>query len=150
MSQKKNLGFCVYCGQPATTRDHLPPKCLLGDAKPNNLVVVPSCGQCNNGASRDDEYAMRIALVEGTERTQAGRDVDKKFQRALAREESKGLRTAFVESLYPVDVVTESGLFVRQGFAFDLEWDRMTTLLDRLIRGYFWKLQNRRLPDGYR
>lgn len=150
MSRTTNRESCVYCGQQATTRDHLPPKCLLGKTKPANLIVVPSCEKCNNKAGRDDEYVMRLAAVEGAERTQAGRDVDEAFQKALTRKESKGLRAAFEGSLYPVEVVTGSGLFVRQGVAFNLEWDRMTTLLDRLTRGYFWLLQKRRLPDGYR
>src|SRR3954447_2286562 len=102
MSRKRDRGPCVYCDKPATTRDHIPPRCLFGENKPSNLVTVPACEKCNNGAARDDEYAMRLALVEGTQRTQAGREVDEAFNRAIARPQAKGLLTGFMRTVHPV------------------------------------------------
>ena len=47
--------LCVVCGiRPATTRDHVPPKCFFRGLQAT-LDTVPACGQCNCGASSDDE-----------------------------------------------------------------------------------------------
>ena len=45
---------CIYCGEPATGLDHIPPKywrpILLshGLAQPNTFRTVPACGECNS------------------------------------------------------------------------------------------------------
>ena len=41
-------GVCVYCGDPAGTKDHLLPKPLTGDALRGRVLVVPACGNCNS------------------------------------------------------------------------------------------------------
>lgn len=51
---------CIYCGQRATTRDHVPPKLLLERPFPNNLRTVPSCFRCNNRASLDEQYFLAM------------------------------------------------------------------------------------------
>jgi hypothetical protein len=142
--------ICVYCGAIATTDDHIPPRCLYGKNKPSNLVTVPACEDCNQGASMDDQYAMRLAAVEGAERTKAGEEVNEAFERSLQRPQAAGMSRSFYESTYPVEVFTQSGLFVRHGVGFDVQPDRITTLMNRLIRGFFWKLFDRRLAEGYR
>lgn len=48
--------LCVYCGDPADTRDHVPSKCFLDEPYPDNLSVVPCCSKCNNMFSKDEEY----------------------------------------------------------------------------------------------
>lgn len=130
----KDETLCVYCGGQATTLDHIPPKCLFGKNRPSNLVTVPACDNCNKGACKDDEYAMRLAAVEGAERTEAGNDVNEAFERSLQRPQAPGLFRDYFESLYPVQVFTKSGLFVRNGVCFDLKPDRITTLMNRLIQ----------------
>lgn len=45
----KHLPKCTYCNEPATTRDHVPPRCLL----PFNEKTVPACRRCNSGILRD-------------------------------------------------------------------------------------------------
>jgi hypothetical protein len=49
---------CIYCGAVATTRDHVPPKFLLGKPLPANLRTVPCCRSCNNEASLDEQYFL--------------------------------------------------------------------------------------------
>lgn len=62
MDQIKNLAderlasFCVYCAAEIFNRDHVPPKILLDEPYPENLPVVPSCRECNEGFSLDEEY----------------------------------------------------------------------------------------------
>lgn len=59
---------CYWCGKLATSREHVPPKCLFPEEKDvktiyvqafrNNLVTVPSCDEHNMEKSHEDEYLM--------------------------------------------------------------------------------------------
>lgn len=64
----KNEEICYWCGRLATSREHVPPKCLFPENKDvkeiydqsfrNNLITVPSCDEHNMEKSHDDEYLM--------------------------------------------------------------------------------------------
>lgn len=58
----RNAGWCVYCGGPEETRDHVPSKVLLDTPYPDNLPVVPACATCNSSFSLDEEYTA--CLIE--------------------------------------------------------------------------------------
>lgn len=49
-------GFCVYCGGPPDTRDHVPSKVLLDEPLPTVLPVVDCCRQCNVLFSEAEQY----------------------------------------------------------------------------------------------
>jgi len=59
---------CYWCGNLATSREHVPPKCLfpedksikdiLGKLFRNNLITVISCDEHNISKSHEDEYLM--------------------------------------------------------------------------------------------
>ncbi|WP_105177092.1 hypothetical protein [Clostridium cagae] len=66
MSKKEDR--CYWCGKQATSREHVPPKCLFPEGKDVNeiynknfrkdLITVPSCDKHNLEKSNDDEYLM--------------------------------------------------------------------------------------------
>lgn len=64
----RNHGFCVHCGGPDETVDHIPSKVLLDEPYPDNLMVASSCRQCNNGFSLDEEYfaCLLECVIAGT------------------------------------------------------------------------------------
>ena len=56
---------CYMCGNPAITKEHVPPKCLFPEKKDIgtdkyrlDLITVPSCEKHNNLKSDDDEFLM--------------------------------------------------------------------------------------------
>ncbi|WP_114241455.1 hypothetical protein [Dyella sp. C9] len=56
---------CYMCDRQATSREHVPPKCLFPEGKDmdgenhrSNLITVPSCDLHNTAKSRDDEFLM--------------------------------------------------------------------------------------------
>jgi hypothetical protein len=53
---ERNKGFCVHCGGPSETVDHVPSKVLLDEPYPENLMATSACRKCNNGLSLDEEY----------------------------------------------------------------------------------------------
>lgn len=60
--------LCYWCGKPATSREHVPPKCLFPEGKDlkgidqndyrKNLITVPSCDIHNLRKANDDEYLL--------------------------------------------------------------------------------------------
>lgn len=78
---------CVYCGGPAGTNDHAPPKCFLRKPLPSNLITVPACTECNSGFSADENLVRNlIALVSPRPELVAERQPDGRVTRALARD----------------------------------------------------------------
>ena len=55
-ADNRNKGFCVHCGGPYETDDHIPSKVLLDEPYPENLMVCPSCFECNNTLAMDEDY----------------------------------------------------------------------------------------------
>ena len=53
---RRNKGFCVHCGGPDESDDHVPSKVLLDQPYPENLIVCSSCLSCNNALSIDETY----------------------------------------------------------------------------------------------
>ena len=88
----EDLGECAYCPKPATMRAQLPPQGLFANGMPNK-PWVPSCLDCNRGASEDDEYMQGPAMLCGADACSDARDVEERFMRALEREEAKGLQS---------------------------------------------------------
>lgn len=65
-SQKEILASaerCIYCEQPATSIEHMPPVAMFRDrARPSGLEF-PSCQACNNGTSTADLVASFMAHI---------------------------------------------------------------------------------------
>ena len=51
---------CIYCGNPADSREHIPSKTFLRKPFPDNLYTVPACKKCNNGYSDDELYTRAV------------------------------------------------------------------------------------------
>jgi hypothetical protein len=71
---------CVYCHGIASSRDHVVARTILARPLPQNLPTVPSCDDCNNRFSKDEQYfAAVLGMVGRTpeieERVQEGADI---------------------------------------------------------------------------
>src|SRR5665213_2710623 len=65
MSAKNKHRICAYCGQlKKATVDHVPPKLLLEQPFPRNLLTVPACEGCNKSFAGDDEYTRTVLLLD--------------------------------------------------------------------------------------
>jgi hypothetical protein len=53
---KNNGKHCYYCGNPATSKEHIPPKSLFPKSGQGSLLTVPACLLHNGSRSKDDEY----------------------------------------------------------------------------------------------
>lgn len=133
------LGECAYCLNPGTTKDHIPPQTIYAKGT-ENKPWVPACGSCNKGASKDDEYMQRIAMLRGTEESKDAAAAEERFFRALQREEAKGLRADVLASLSPLS--REEELLFPGGINMALQGERLGRITDKLVRGWFYNLTN--------
>lgn len=109
---------CVYCGieEPEIrdrTRDHIPPRNLFPEPRPSDLITVPCCRQCNNSASKDDEYfrSMLAMRNDAGEHPEAQKILPVVF-RSLRRPQGSGFTKKLLQNVTPVDVRTPAGIYV--------------------------------------
>ena len=70
-SSEDGYPLCVYCGDPATERDHVPPISQVDEYRALGLVrehylLVPSCKSCNTiaGTSLQNSIFERIEVIK--------------------------------------------------------------------------------------
>jgi hypothetical protein len=139
--------LCAYCGNPATTRDHIPPQNLFTPPRPDNLITVPACKQCNNGVSDDDEvFRNELSFMAGSfgESAKAGERAQTAL-RGIRRNKAMLVRT--VTSARPVERYTQSGLYLGRGYAVPLEPGVQQRVITRIVRGLYWHHFNARLEN---
>ena len=137
MKRPKRLGreaFCVYCGKLASTRDHVPSRCLLERPFPKNLITVPCCQRCNRNFSLDEEYFLvALAQVGFCPTLMSKVDAGGVVYRAL--EKSAALDDMIFRSL----TAGENGTVI-----FHPELDRMTNVVQKIACGLFFHRYSRR------
>ena len=95
-------GNCYMCGAPATSKEHVPPKCIFpksadlgGEDYRKNLITVPSCDAHNMEKSHDDEFLM-VSLAGVFGNNSIGyRHKFGKVNRAIRRSSERLLDNAF-------------------------------------------------------
>lgn len=112
---------CYMCGNEATTKEHVPPRCLFPEAKDvkginlrKELIKVPSCDIHNSQKSKDDEFLL-IALTGAVcnnntayqqSKTKVNRAVRRKSQDFLGKVVLKNMKSISVKVIdkieYPV------------------------------------------------
>jgi hypothetical protein len=110
-----NEELCAYCDDPATTRDHVPSKKLFTPPLPDNLITVPACDRCNNGASDDDEvFRNELSIMAGSfgESAKAAERLQPTM-RGIQR--NKATLARMVTGAQLVERYTQSGLYLRAG-----------------------------------
>lgn len=113
-----NPESCYMCSNPATTVEHVPPKCIFPEEKDvggmnfrSNLITVPSCEEHNCKKSSDDEFLMvSIAGIIGNNSIGYWHS-RKKVERALRRSSYKLLDKIFLKK-ESIRVEIESNKFL--------------------------------------
>jgi hypothetical protein len=121
---RRNQGWCIHCGGPGETRDHVPSRILLDEPYPDNLPVVSACRKCNLGFSLDEEYfacLLECVLAGGVEPEQLSRP---KIGRLLVSKPELAMRLAKARTV-------ERGRVI-----FGVEHDRIKNIVVKLARGH--------------
>lgn len=129
---------CSICGvRAATTRDHVPPKNIFPRPRPNDLVTVPACQECNMGVSGvDEKFRAYLSLHVGLDTPDATRLWTQHAVRTFRHNNS--LRREILGKSQRVDMVTKAGIIIGEGYR--LQWDSAVhdTTVDRTIRGLYF------------
>ena len=81
MGEVKDKSLCIFCGKPATTRDHIPPKGIFPDPMPSDLITVPACESCNSNTKLDDEYFQWLITTGSGENKQTHQLIKDRIER---------------------------------------------------------------------
>ncbi|MEZ4810770.1 MAG: hypothetical protein R2819_10450 [Allomuricauda sp.] len=115
---------CVYCGDSASTRDHVPSKCLLEQPYPENLSVVGCCDSCNQDFSKDEQYF--VCLLESVLCGSTDPENIRRPSVAKIMQNSPALRQRIENSKTEVD----------GQIAFVPEMERICNVMLKLARGH--------------
>lgn len=118
------MAFCVYCGGPTETRDHVPSRVLLDEPYPPQLPAVPACKLCNETLSKDEVYFA--CLIECAR-------VGSVSAQAIQREK---IRRIFQESPALVVRLTQARTETDNGISFAVEYERVKKVVLKLGRGH--------------
>ena len=144
---------CVYCGiRPATTRDHVIPKCLFLHPYPDNihLVVAPACAYCNGAKSKDDEFLRDTLIVDA----QCGASsvahalVTGRMSRATNRNRSV-IGRAILHQSWIQPIYSKGGIYMGDAPVIRNDSKRMGNTLRRIVKGLFLCRSDRYLPADH-
>lgn len=139
---------CIYCGETDDiTKDHIPPKCLFPNPRPNNLITVPSCKKCNSGFSFDDEYFRLVLTIrEDTFESETVQKMYPSVLRSLGKSNKIGFRKGLLESTFKTEHFSKAGLFLgyKEGYKIDLT--RLENVISRVIKGLYFHHEKTKLP----
>lgn len=144
------MNTCYMCDEPATTKEHVPPKCIFPEKKDTlaqvdyrkDLDCVPSCKKHNNDKSRDDEYLLSVLSSSVTSSDVGLRNYLTKVNRAYKR--APGLAKKYIQNMEPVEFKRTGG-DVEQGALIPIEHKRVDSVLLCCARGLFFKKTSKKL-----
>ena len=131
------MTLCAICGeQNATTRDHVPPKSIFPTPRPNHLVTVPCCFDCNNGASDlDDLFKVYLSLQAAGTNEIAIALFENKTLRTLER--NQRLLNTINEQSTRVQITNDKG---EKESRLGVQWNSKAhdAVIERTIRGLYF------------
>ena len=93
------LTGCFNCGGVPDTVDHTPPKVLIDKPYPDEMIVVPSCYDCNNSASLDESWLSCLVECVVTGEVEADRVSRSAVAKMLARSPALAASMAAIRSV---------------------------------------------------
>ncbi len=133
--------ICIYCGvNVATERDHAPPKCFFPPPRPDNMITVPSCEECNRKFGKDDERVRNLLIsLDTTELHKAIKNhLALKRNRSLIRQKGRTNFQHILRSMKFVERYSKGGIYLGKAPAFNLDQDVMDRFLERMTRALIY------------
>jgi hypothetical protein len=131
---------CYMCCRRATSREHVPPRCLFPEASEcegrsyrKSLLTVPSCDLHNSQKSADDEFLM-VSLAGIIGNNSIGyKHKFSKVDRALRRSSYRLLDKIFTKRKeYAIEIENNEFLYMTWGTP---DATRLQNCFDRIARG---------------
>lgn len=146
-------GICAYCGiEGIVDEDHVPPKNVFAKPRPQDMIFVWACHECHHAGtvSMDDEYFRNCLCLNDDVRHHPDAEMNLQAAlRSLQRPEAPGFAKAFLSQLFPVQLVTPSGLLVGTTLGYRPDFERILRVVERTVRGLYFKETGSILPCGH-
>ena len=125
-----------YKSTSPTTRDHISPKSAFPTPRPDDLITIPSCLPCNQGASESDElFCAYLSFHVGLDTPSTSR----LWEQALRGvRHNRRLQRSLLAEMERVLLTTPSGIVYGQRYRG--RWDSEThdVTIERIIRGLYF------------
>jgi len=123
---------CYMCESPATSREHVPPRCLFPDDPTfrKDLIKVPSCDVHNLRKSKDDELLRHILASAPGNNEHCLAIIERGVIPAFER------RPHILETFLPNLAGIQMGAFKTASFTIDLA--RFESSIRSIVRGLFF------------
>jgi hypothetical protein len=140
---------CYMCDRPATSREHVPPRCIFPERKDSNgqdlraqLITVPSCEIHNSKKSQDDEFLM-VSLAGLIGNNSIGyRHNLSKVNRAIVNSSGKLLEAVFLKRNHSAVKLDDNAFF---GVIWGTpDYERLERCFENIARGLFYHHFNSR------
>lgn len=134
---KDRADICGYCGDPSpTTRDHIPSRGISPTPRPDDLITVPSCTSCNQGASTNDErFRAYLSLHVGVDTPSTSRLWERTL-RGIRR--NRLLHRRLRDEVEPTWLTTPSGVIHDRTYRGRWDSDAHDRTIERMIRGLYF------------
>lgn len=146
MPKQKRLVRCAFCGETATTRDHIPPKSIYPAPRPTDLITVPACVRCNEGSKLDDEYFRWLIATAATPSESAFAIIEKRIIPNFTK------RPALLHDVMSkstcVDLFSQGGIYLDKSHAFNFDRHRIQNVIEKIVRGLYYHTQQSTLPKA--
>lgn len=144
---------CVYCGKSlGTTRDHIPSKNLFPDTREIDFITVPSCYECNNSLSKDEEFFRNMMCNLSLDLSESSKKLfEGKITRSIKRNPSLALK--LFESMALVDMPTKDGLGLEKKTKITISVEdkkRINNVLTKYAKGLFYFHHKTPLPESFK
>jgi hypothetical protein len=134
---------CGYCGEAASTRDHVPPKAILRKPFPK-LITVPACAGCNArwGNELDEVFRNLLSLRIGNKKPNAA-DFWTRVERGM-RQGGPATRLKVAETDGWKEI-TPVGPRRHPGKLIGIDVSSHDAMIARLVRGLYYHLYGKPL-----
>lgn len=142
---------CIYCGNIADTREHIPPKQFFKGILDKSLITVPSCKACNSEFQKDEDFFRQFYASMLMERSpEAKKLMDGEISRSILRTPALG-RQMFSQ-MKLVSAYTRAGLFKGKMTMYsvsDSDKERINRVVTKVIRGLFFHEFGQTIPKDW-
>lgn len=147
MNAKNKHRTCAYCRKfKSSTVDHVPPKLLLQQPFPPNLLTVPCCGDCNQSFKADDEYTRTIIGVDVRASINAAAQYNlPAIIRSLQKPDARGFAEYIASQSSASAILGPDGN--PMGQIIEPDRKRIDNTGAHIIRGLYFIEMNRPLPE---
>jgi len=139
---------CYLCGKKlADTRDHIFPQNLFPRPLPCNLPTAPSCEECNNSLS-DDEELFRTFVASGVAlETPLGYRIWTERVRPSLQQNRRGFKTLLRKLVREVKSFSPQGICLGDAMALEINQERVNPVLKKIARGLYYLDAGQPLSD---